>query len=154
MDMKAQFKALAMACVMAAGTIVAAPVFAATASPVNTTFTATGATNLSIAGINVPCTSTFVLVTDGSGNVSVTQATFSGGGLCSSVHANSLPWSVSLPTTTTAVINNVNVSASIFTCSGNANATIGNSSITLTGQISSACSASGTLSISPTFSVH
>jgi hypothetical protein len=153
MDMKAQFKALAMACVMAAGTIVAAPVFAATASPVNTTFTATGATNLSVGGLNVPCTSTFVLVTDGSGNVTVTQATFSGGGLCSSVHANNLPWSVSLPTTTTAVINGVNVSASIVTCSGNANATIGSSSITLSGSIGS-CGVSGTLAISPTFTVH
>jgi hypothetical protein len=154
MDMKAQFKTLVMACVMAAGTIVAAPVFAASASPVNTTFVATGATNLSIAGINVPCTSNFVLVTDGSGNVSVTQATFSGGGLCSSVHANNLPWSVSLPTTTTAVINGVNVTASIFTCAGSANATIGSSAITLVGTISSSCSATGTLGISPTFTVH
>ena len=150
--MKAQFKALAMACVMAAGTIVAAPAFAYHATPVNTTFTATGATSLSVSGLTIPCTSTFVLVTDAAGNVSVTQATFSGSALCTSLSASQLPWSVTLTGLTSATINNVKVSNILATCTGNAAATIGTNTITLGGPLGS-CSVAGTLNISPAFTV-
>jgi hypothetical protein len=154
MDMKAQFKVLAMACIMAAGTIAAAPAFAAHATPVSTTFIATGPTSLSFAGLgNIACNSTFTLVTDSSGNVTVTQAVFSAGNvLCPLIKANNLPWSVTLNSTTSATINNVNVGAGSAVCSGNASATIGSSSITLTGSVGS-CGVSGTLNITPTFTV-
>ena len=151
--MKAQFKALTMVCMMAVGTIAAAPAFAAHAIPVSTTFTASGPTSLSVLGIAVPCTSTFVLVTDAGGNVTVTQATFTGSSTCTGIHANNLPWSVSLPSTTSATINNVSVTAVGVTCSGNVGATVNtNSSITLGGTLG-VCSVSGTLAISPAFQV-
>jgi hypothetical protein len=150
--MKMQSKALLMACLFAVGTIAAAPAFAAHAIPVSTTFTASGPTSLAVLGVPVPCTSTFVLVTDPSGNVSVTQATFSGSSTCTAIHANGLPWSVSLPTTTAATINSVSVSALGITCAGNVGATVSGSSITLGGSLG-VCSVNGTLGVSPTFSV-
>ncbi|HEX7814363.1 hypothetical protein [Dyella sp.] len=152
--MKAQFKALTMACIMAAGTIAAAPAFAAHATPVSTTFSATGPTSLSVLGVPVPCTSNFVLVTDASGNVTVTQATFSGSATCTSVHATGLPWSASFSSTTAATISGVSVSTPFGSCSGSVGVAINNaaSQISLSGTLG-ICSVSGTLTVAPTFTV-
>jgi hypothetical protein len=163
MDMKAQFKALAMACVMAAGTIVAAPVFAYHVTPVSTTFIVSGPTSLSVLGVPIPCTSTFTITTDSTGTiVHVTQAVFSGSATCSSVHAvfpaapNNF-WNVTLNSTTSATIGGVSVSTPFGTCSGNVAATVNYNTpppntITLNGSLG-ICSVSGTLTTNPSFSI-
>lgn len=156
--MKAQFKALAMACVMAAGTIVAAPALALHATPVSSTVIATGPTSLSILGVPVPCTSTFTLTTDSTGTIiHVTQAVFTGSTTCSSVHAvfpaapNNF-WNVTLNSTTSATINSVQVTTPFGTCSGNVGATISGSTISLSGSLG-VCGVSGSLTTNPVFSI-
>lgn len=156
--MKTQFKALAMACVMAAGTIVAAPALALHATPLSSTVIATGPTSLSILGVPVPCTSTFTLTTDASGTViHVTQAVFTGSPTCSSVHAvfpaapNNF-WNVALVSTTSATINSVQVSTPFGTCSGNVAATISGSTINLSGTLG-ICGVSGSLTTNPPFAI-
>lgn len=162
--MKAQFKALAMACVMAAGTIVAAPALALHVVPTNTTFVVSGPTSLSVLGVPIPCNSTFTITTDSTGTVvHVTQAVFTGSTTCSSVHAvfpaapNNF-WNVALSSTTAATINAVTVSTPFGTCSGNVAATViyntppTPNSITLNGSLG-VCGVSGTLTTNPSFSI-
>ena len=162
--MKAQFKALAMACVLAAGTIAAAPAFALHVVPASTTFIVSGPTSLSILGVAIPCTSTFTLTSDSTGTVvHVTQAVFTGSATCSSVHAvfpaapNNF-WNVALNSTTSATINAVQVSTPFGTCSGNVAATVTYNTpptpntITLNGSLG-ICSVSGTLTTNPSFSI-
>ncbi|GLQ88044.1 hypothetical protein [Dyella flagellata] len=148
-------KTLLQGSALAVGVVLAAPVFAAHAVPFNTTFTATGPTTMTQSGLHIPCNSSFVLVTDGSGDVTVTQATFSGGSpMCNVITASGLPWPVSLNSTTAAVIHNVTVRSPLGTCSGNVDATINNSNsqIFLDGRFGT-CAVTGYLSVTPQFKV-
>jgi hypothetical protein len=149
-------KALLQASLWGISAIFAAPVFAAHAIPVNTTFTATGPTTMTQSLITINCISTFTLVSDDGGNVKVTQATFAGGsGLCRSLSAaDSLPWPVSFNSTSAAVINNVLVKSPLGTCSGSVDVSIdnANSLISLKGPLGP-CTVSGGLSVVPQFRV-
>lgn len=148
-------KSLLRASLMAAGAVLAAPAFAAHAIPVNTTFTATGPTSMTQSNVTLNCISTFTLVSDDSGNVKVTQATFASGNLlCRSLSASGLPWQVAFSSTAEAVISNVSVKSPLGLCSGIVNTGIdsANSEITLRGSLGP-CTVSGVLNVAPHFSV-
>ncbi|RUL80055.1 hypothetical protein [Dyella choica] len=148
-------KALVFGSMLAAGALSASSAFAYHANPVNTTFTATGPTSMTALGVPIPCTSTFVLVTDGSGNVRVTAASFSGSRVCSDLKAMNLPWTVSISSLTIATIQGVSVTTPFgMRCAGNVGATVDNSKseITLNGSLGT-CTVNGTLSVTPTFSI-
>lgn len=146
-------KALLQGSVLALGGVLAAPIFAAHVIPTNTTFTASGPTSMTQLGVTIHCNSTFTLVSDGSGNVTVTQATFAAGNpLCPALSTSVLPWPVSFGSTTNAVINHVQVASALGACSGNVNASIENSHIRLSGALG-LCAVSGDLTAVPAFTV-
>lgn len=148
-------KALLQASLWGLGAVFAAPAFAAHAIPVDTSFTASGPTSMTQSHLSINCTSTFTLVSDGGGNVKVTQATFAGGSvLCRSLSAVGLPWPVSFNSTSAAVINNVAVKSPLGTCSGNVDASVdnANSQIGLNGPLGP-CTVSGGLNVAPNFRV-
>ncbi|KRE88949.1 hypothetical protein ASG87_05150 [Frateuria sp. Soil773] len=85
-----------------------------------------GPTNVTFAGNNFPCTSTFT-VQDVGGAASVIAASFSGSAVCKAIKATNLPWAISAPArgssggnpTWTATVSDVSVAAlGFFTCSG------------------------------------
>lgn len=81
------------------------------------TIVITGPTNLTAFGTTVPCTSQFTGSIDSSGVGSITSATFSGGGLCGFVRAQSLPWGINATNPTDVTISNVKVSVfGLVTC--------------------------------------
>lgn len=87
-----------------------------------------GPTNVTFAGNNFPCTSTFT-VQDVGGAATVIAASFSGSAVCSAIKATNLPWVISAPVRSTnpsgnpvwsGTVSGVSVSAlGFFTCSGN-----------------------------------
>jgi len=156
--MKVKTKSLLLACMLAVGSMGAAPAFAAHGVPLNTTFSASGATSLTAGGITVACTSTFTLVSGANvaNNTTVTQAVFTGSNpICASLTAQGLPWQVTYNSTTAATIQNVSIRTPLTTCAGNVSAAINSaaSSITISGNVGSGCTASGVLAVSPAFQV-
>lgn len=119
-------KALAMIGVAALASLtMVAQASASSFAPVSTNFQGTGKTELKKGSLTVQCWAVFNGQTDAAGAAKITSATFSsangGSILCGGITATALPWLVSAPSSpTTATINNVSVSASIFgTCTGN-----------------------------------
>ena len=139
--------------------LAATPLFAASVSPANTSFSASGSTTLVKSGITVGCTATFVGKTnaDGSG-AQVTSASFTGGTLCSSISAVGLPWTITAPSTSSATLSGVQVNTPLGGCGpSTVNAGWSNSSSTLTlsnAQLSGGCTVTGTLSTTPALNFH
>jgi hypothetical protein len=136
--------------------LAAAQASAASISPPGTSFTGVGATQLSKSGLpTIGCKATFTGSTDAAGNASITSATFTAGSfLCAGISATALPWSVTVTGPTTATINGVSVSASIFgTCTGAVPATISGGSITFNTTLAPNCAVQTTSPIVTTPSV-
>ena len=152
---KMKSKILLLASMVSLGALAATPAFAAHGSPVSTTFSANGAASLTSHGVPITCTSHFVLVTDGSGNVTVTGASFTGSSTCTSLTTSNLPWAVAFASTTSGTIQNVTIGTPLGICQGNVAVAVNNSNsqITISGSVGSSCSASGTLTVSPNFTV-
>jgi len=140
------FKKLSIAALATIGLTGAA--LAATITP-DGAFQADGSTNLTKSILSLPCTAHFV------GNVSggvghVTSASFTGsGGLCSSVTATNLPWTVTATSATTGTISGVAVNTPIGNCtSGTLTGSYNNSThvLSFTNQpLPGGCSVSATL---------
>ncbi len=81
-------------------------------------FVADGNTNLNKGGTQLACTARFVGNISG-GTGQVTSATFSGGtlGLCATVTATNLPWTLTALSTTSVKISGVAVNTPIGNCS-------------------------------------
>jgi hypothetical protein len=150
-------KALVLGSMLAVSSLAVAPAFAYKFSPANTTFTATGQTNLSASGISVPCNATFVIVSDAAGNGSVTHASFSGSSfLCGQITAASLPWPTSATSLSGVTINNVKVTAPLgITCgAGPVAGTLSSSVFSFNTALNPGnCSISGSLTVSPALSI-
>ncbi|MBO9558903.1 MAG: activator of alkane oxidation [Caulobacter sp.] len=143
---------------LAAASLIAAQASAASISPPGTSFTGVGKTQLAKSGLpTIGCNANFTGSTDAAGNASITSATFTPGSfLCSGISATGLPWSVTVTGPTTATINNVSVSASIFgTCTGNVPATISGGNITFNTTLAPNCAVQTTSPIvtTPTVSI-
>ena len=79
--------------------------------------TISGPTKLTAAGVTVACTSNFTGGINAAGVGSITAASFSGGGLCSSVTALNLPWSLTATSATGVSITGVKVTVlGLVTC--------------------------------------
>jgi hypothetical protein len=127
-----------------------------TNNPPNTSFTASGPTNLVKSPLSLACTSTFNGHTNPDGSADITSASFSGGplGACSLITTTGLPWHVTAATTTQAVITGVtvNLPLGIGTCGpGTITANWTPHTLSFTGQVlpptsGANCVASGNLS--------
>lgn len=100
-----------------ATTALPAAAMAQTATP-DGPFVADGTTNLTKGGTSLACTAHFV-GSIGGGVGQVTSATFSGGtlGLCGTVAATNLPWTLTALSTTSVKISGVAVNTPIGNCS-------------------------------------
>lgn len=137
----------------AAQMLFASSTWAAHAIPVNTTFTASGPITIDTSSLNVPCYATMVLTTDAAGNVRITQMTFSAlsSPLCSIFEAEALPWPVTL-NGPFGVALNARLEFQLGSCFGALSMDFWSNTATFSG-LWGGCSVTGTLSISPVFSV-
>ena len=123
--------------------------------PVSTTFVAQGPFNVLVLGTNIQCTAAFIVVTDSAGQPSVTDAKFQGQALCSLIKAIQLPWKIEITSMTTGIIHNVGLMITSVTCTGNLPvifsplSTFTIPSTPMTG----GCSAGGTLTVSPFYTI-
>jgi len=146
-------KALTMIGVVAVASLaMVAQASAASISPPGTSFTGVGATQLTKGALTIGCNAKFTGVTDAAGNAKITGAAFTAGNfLCGAISATGLPWTVTVTSATTAQINNVSVSASVFgTCTGNVPATIVGGNITFNTTLAPNCAVQTTTPIATT----
>lgn len=143
----------AFAFLLAAQLLFASSAWATHAVPVSSTFTAVGQITITNEGVDAPCIATLVLTTDAAGNVRITQMTFTTPGslICGSFQAERLPWPVVF-TGTFGGAQTANVSSPFGSCSGTLFMSFWSSTATLSGNWG-ICPVSGTLSISPNFTI-
>ncbi|ACR31175.1 hypothetical protein [Burkholderia glumae] len=169
-------KVASLVVALAVSSALAAPAFAVTVSlangnPLNPNgepFSASGATTLKKGTVSTSCTATFNGTITSTGAVTITSATFGGGGLCGLISGSatsSAPWTGQAVSTTQLAISNVQVNASLLgTCGPSPiNATFNNnqsgttppSSLTFNNAtLSPNCSVNGIITTSPAFNVQ
>ncbi|WP_206957941.1 hypothetical protein [Trinickia acidisoli] len=92
-----------------------APAFAVTVAPAGP-ITLSGSTTLTNPVTSLGCTATMTGTIGGSGEISITSASFSGNSLCSHVTPASLPWSGQVLSTTSLSLSGVGVNTPLGNC--------------------------------------
>ena len=153
----AAIRTFAWVSLIAAGAFAASAASAASLTPVNSGFSASGPTNLTgPGGVGGPCTSTFYGSIDafGNGTINGPASTFVGSSLIGSVinGQNTGQWVPTSPTT--GELRNVRVVAlGLIACQGTVRGTLVGGVFTFDTILPGNCRVSGTLTTSPTVGI-
>lgn len=160
--MKMQKHSVVAGLLLGIGAILTSPAaLAASMTPANSVFQASGPTNLIAGPFGGPCTSTFFGSIDGAGNATIDGplSEFVGDSLICKLIQGVGQWSLVPTSPTTAVINNAEVSApGAITCFGSVPGNLVNGVFTfdavLESDIGLPCQVSGTLTTTPTVGIQ
>lgn len=159
--MMVQRQSLIAGLLLGIGALISNPALAASMTPVNSPYIASGPTDLQAGPFGGPCTSTFYGAIDGAGNASIDgpMSTFVGAAPICHVIQGIGQWTLVPTSPNTAEIRNAEVGApGLITCFGTVPGTLINGVFTFNATLESdqgiPCQVSGTLTTTPTVGIQ